>query len=203
MSINGSILPNWNSISCFAFKIRKNWLWMNLRTTKSKFHFMLCNSRKESKTGNETNNWIVWLWKALKKCRSIWPLHWRIGWVEKDRTNVQCAKPSLELVGHFETASTEVQLVLTTVSSGGKLKTDSFVWVLMRVYYQIEIPYPVSHLKSGKNWFEWIWNSISCCAYQHRKTKEEMELMTFGLSPGHLYGLYQFSCGTGNGISIW
>ena len=93
--------------------------------------------------------------------------------------------------------------LLTMVSSGGKLKNDSSAWVLMRVYYQIEIPYPVSHLKSGKNWFEWIWNSISCCAYQHRKTKEEMELMTFGLSPGHLYGLYQFSCGTGKGISIW
>ena len=93
--------------------------------------------------------------------------------------------------------------LLTMVSSGGKLKTDSSAWVLMRVYYQIEIPYPVSHSKSGKNWFEWIWNSISCCAYQHRKTKEEMELLTFGLTPFHLYGLYQFSCGTGNGISIW
>ena len=47
--------------------------------------------------------------------------------VEKDRTNVKCAEPSLELVGHFETDSTEVQFVLTMVSSGGKLKTDSFV----------------------------------------------------------------------------
>ena len=138
-------------------KSGKNWLWMNLRTTKSKFHFMLCNSRMENKTGNETNNWIVWLWNALKKCRSIWPLHWLIGWVEKNRTNVQCAEPSLEPVGHFETASTEVQLVLTMVSFGGKLKTDSFVWVLMRVYYQIEIPYPVSHSKSGK---KLIWMNL-------------------------------------------
>ena len=151
------------------------------------------------KQTTELFDWIVWLWNALKKCRSIWPLHWLIEWVEKDRTNVQCAEPSLELVGHFETASTEVQLVLTMVSSGGKLKTDSFVWVLMQVYYQIEIPSPVSHSKSGKKTgFEWIcgllsWNSISCCICQHRKTT----------GYGHFYGLYQFSCGTGNGISIW
>ena len=30
-----------------------------------------------------------------------------------------------------------------------------------------------------------------------------MELMTFDLSSGDLYGLYHFSCETGNGISIW
>ena len=42
----------------------------------------------------------------------------------------------------------------TMVSFGGKLKTDPFAWVLMQVYYQIEIPHPVSHLKSGKTGFE-------------------------------------------------
>ena len=72
--------------------------------------------------------------------------------------------------------------LLTMVSSGGKLKTDSFARVLMRVYYQIEIPYPVSHIKSGKTGFEWIWgvlsrNFISCCAIQQRKTKQEMKLI--------------------------
>ena len=40
--------------------------------------------------------------------------------------------------------------LLTMVSFEGKLKTDSFAWVLMQVYYQIEIPSPVSHSKSGK-----------------------------------------------------
>ena len=70
--------------------------------------------------------------------------------------------------------------LLTMVSSGGKLKTDSSAWVLMWVYYQIEIPYPVSHIKSGKTGFEWIWgvlsqNFISCCAIQQRKTKQENE----------------------------
>ena len=48
--------------------------------------------------------------------------------------------------------------LLTMVSSGGKLKTDSFEWVLMGVYYQIEIPYPVSHLKSGKK--NWLWMNL-------------------------------------------
>ena len=89
--------------------------------------------------------------------------------------------------------------LLTMMSFGGRSKTDSFAWVLMQVYYQIEIPSPVSHSKSGKKTgFEWIcgllsWNSISCCICQHRKTT----------GYGHFYGLYQFSCGTGNGISIW
>ena len=40
--------------------------------------------------------------------------------------------------------------LLTMMSFGGRSKTDSFAWVLMQVYYQIEIPSPVSHSKSGK-----------------------------------------------------
>ena len=68
--------------------------------------------------------------------------------------------------------------------SGGTFKTDFFAWVLFQVYYQIQIPFPVSHLKPGtKTGFEWIWallspNSISCWSFQHRKTNQEMELMT-------------------------
>ena len=82
---------------------------------------------------------------------------------------------------------------LTMVCSGGKLKTDSFTWVLLQVYYQIGIPYPVQHSKAGKTGFEWnlaLWSSysLSCCAFQHRKTKQEMALMTCGLSSCHLYG---------------
>ena len=73
---------------------------------------------------------------------------------------------------------------LTMVSYGGKSKTDSFARVLMKVYNKIEIPFPVSHLKPEKklvlNEFKALLslNCISCCAIQHVKTNQEMELMT-------------------------
>ena len=38
----------------------------------------------------------------------------------------------------------------TMVCSGGKSKTDYFAWVLLQVYYQHKIPFPVSKLKKIK-----------------------------------------------------
>ena len=79
------------------------------------------------------------------------------------------------------------------VSSGGKSNTDFFAWALLQVYYQNEIPFPVLQLKTEKLVFH---------EFDHYKVKfplhvvhinigikQEMELLTWGLSSGYLYGL--------------
>ena len=75
------------------------------------------------------------------------------------------------------------------------------------MYYQNEIPFPVLQMKTEKLVFQ---------EFDHYKVKfplhiahinigikQEMELLTWGPSSGYLYGLYQYSCETGKGISIW
>ena len=44
-----------------------------------------------------------------------------------------------------------------------------FCMILMGLHYQIEILFPVSHLKK-KNIGETIWNSIFCCSFENEKT---------------------------------